>query len=520
MVSLAGAGAVAAITGLPAVRREPLHVDEAVTLEFAPESLPTIVEDVFVERGGAPLFFFVEHVTLWWPGGLTGLRLPVFLFFLAALGLSYFVARDLCDRRTALLVPPLLAAAPLAVRLATFARMYTLFLAAVLLAVWLLLRAESGGGRRRWIAAGALGGALVYVHPIAPLYVAVAYATAFLRSAESAGEFLHRARPALAASALVALPYAYALAVLGNRYDVGSAQSRVFQTAAGQAVPIEGLLALTSRAWLGAAVLAVLALVGLAATVRRAPRIGLALALWALVPVGFFSVIPSETSFFPRYLLPALPFVLILVARGCLEVGRLGRRPLPIAAAVVAAVVVWETSGSLARLERLGDLRLARLTRTIDEGGNAVVFSSTGSAVAGRPAELVDAYVALELPDAGRLEELPGSGPGHEADVQALGAGAVRDFIAAGGAPARGVWIFTGSPGRLDRAQPRLQAEADVEALRISPRILVVRSRRALEARPLVEQAVRVRSAWIGGNDRDRWSRTLIAIDRSGLGSR
>jgi Dolichyl-phosphate-mannose-protein mannosyltransferase len=498
---------------------EPLHVDEAVTIEFAPRSLSAIVSDVFVDRGGSPVFFFVEHGSLWWPGGVTGLRLPAFLFFLAALAFSFLVGRELCGRRAAVLLPPLLAAAPLAVRLSTFARMYTLFLAAVLLAFWLLLRAESEDGRRRWIAAGSVTGGLVYVHPIAPLYIVVAYAATYLHANEEARGFLRRARVALVASAIVAVPYLYALVVLSRRYDVASG-SRIFETATGRAIPVESLLALSSRAWLGAAVLVALALAGLVRTTRRSRRDGLAIALWVVVPVAFFSLIPSETSFYPRYLLPALPFFLLLTAVGCLELGRLAGRAMLVAATLVLAIAAWETMESVSRVDRLRDIRLVDLTNTVDQTGDAVIFSSIGSPVAGRPAELLDGYVAIELPETARLEELPGEDPRHEENLRERGVAAVRDFLASEARTKRGVWIFTGSPRGLHLAAKRFESDPGLVTVRVSPHVLVVRSRRPLDARSLIAQAVRVRTVWRGAGSGDRWSQFLAGIGREALRTR
>ncbi|HLB03958.1 MAG TPA: glycosyltransferase family 39 protein, partial [Gaiellaceae bacterium] len=160
---VACAVALATAAALPAVWWEPLHLDERVMLEYAPDSPGTIVREVFVDRGGAPLQFLVEHVTLQWPGGLAGLRLPSFVFFLLALGFSWPVAWLLVGERAALALPLLLASAPLAVELATFGRMYALFLWLVLAAAWLALRAGRSNTSRAWIAAGALAGGLVYV---------------------------------------------------------------------------------------------------------------------------------------------------------------------------------------------------------------------------------------------------------------------------------------------------------------------------------------------------------------------
>jgi hypothetical protein len=509
---------LAAAATLPAVWWEPLHIDEAITLEFAPESVPAIIRDIFVERGGAPVFFLVEHVSLEWPGGLAGLRLPPVLFFLVAVGLSAPVARELCGRNAGLLLPPLLALAPLAVRLSTFGRMYTLFLAGVLLAVWLLLRATARGERNAWIAAGAVAGGLVYVHPIAPLYIGVALATAYLYSHAPLRPFLRSARPGLVTLGLVASPYVYALAVLSRRYDVGSPESSIFESGSGRPVPAESLLALASGEWLGTALLGALSLTGLITILRRDQRIGVALALWVVVPVAFFSLVPSETVFFPRYLLPSLPFFLLVVAVGCLTAGRLIRRPLLGAAALVAAILVWEAVETASRLERLRDLQLPQAVDVVAGAGDAVLFSSIGAPVGGRPGELLDSYAALELPEIGRVEELPGVDPRYTPDVQTRGAAVVRNFLEDRSSKRQGMWLFSGSPRRLDLASRRLEAEPGIEVRRISPSILLVHSSEPLDPRSLVEQGVVVRSAWLGPTGRARWSRSLIDIDREALG--
>ena len=183
--------------GLPAVWWEPLHLDEAIMLRFATRAPREILTDVFVERGGAPLQFFVEHVTLQWPGGLAGLRLPSLCFFALAVVFSGLLALELFGEREALIVPPLLATAPLAVELGTFARMYALFLWLAITVGWLALVAGRSGRRRDWLLTGALAGGLVYVHPIAPLACAAALAGPFLVDSRPLRVVLGRAWPGL-----------------------------------------------------------------------------------------------------------------------------------------------------------------------------------------------------------------------------------------------------------------------------------------------------------------------------------
>ena len=121
VAALALALSAGAALALPALWWEPLHLDEAITIDYARRSYASIVTDVFLDRGGAPLHFFVEHVTLAVPGGIEGLRLPSVVFFLCSLVLAAVFARELAGEGVALLTPVLLAVAPLGVSLATAA---------------------------------------------------------------------------------------------------------------------------------------------------------------------------------------------------------------------------------------------------------------------------------------------------------------------------------------------------------------------------------------------------------------
>lgn len=520
MLAAASVGAatiLAATAALPALWWEPLHLDEAVTLEFAPRNVPTLLEDVFVERGGSPVFFLIEHATLRWPGGVEGLRLPAVVFFLLALAASAPVASELCGRRAAWLLPPLLALAPLAVGLATFARMYTLFLALLLVAVWLLLRAARMGERSRWVLAGGCSGVLVYVHPTAPLYVGLALATAFLCGRRPLRQALGEAWPGLVALALVALPYGYALAVLTQRYEVTSSGSSLLEGTDGRAVSVESVLALSPGGWAGAAVFVGLALAGEASILRHDRAKGIAFALWLVVPVAFFSLVPADTRFFARYVLPVAPIFLLLVVAGCLLLGRLVRKPTPVATLLVVALTAWQAAEVVDRLRELRELRLPSTVSAVDRLEGAVVFSSTGGSAGGRPAELVDDYLGLELQGVGRVEELPAVDPRYEPDLVELGTQQVRAFLETGGPPTQGVWIFVDTPRRVLFGERRLREQAGIEVVRLSPRLLLVHSTGPEDRDELVEQAIAVREAWLGPGRRARWARTIVAVDRQAL---
>lgn len=200
------AAALGVAAALPAVRWEPLHYDEAISLEYSVRPVTEIVKGVFVDRGGSLLYFFVEHATLSWPGGVEGLHLPKVACFGLAIVAAWFLARALFGGLEAGLVAFALATAPLALSLATFARMYSPFLLVVLVATILGERAGRLGGLRRWVVAGVATGLLVHVHPIAPLYALPALLAAWAASGLDTRAFARRAWPAAAAAAVVAAP--------------------------------------------------------------------------------------------------------------------------------------------------------------------------------------------------------------------------------------------------------------------------------------------------------------------------
>jgi hypothetical protein len=466
-LTLAAAGALALASALPAVWSEPLHVDEAVTLTLAPLGFGEIVDTVFVEKGGAPLHFFVEHALLEWPGGLEGLRLPSLVFFLLALPAAALVGRELVGELEAALGTLLLALAPLAVSLATFGRMYTLFLAAVLWASWGVLLASRTSGWAVWALAGAAAGLLVYVHPVAPPYIALVLATGVLHATGRLRHLATRAGIAAGAAVVAGLPYyLVALDRLRDRYGVHLDRPRL-ETSAGRSVPEESIHALTPGGTAGAVLVGLLAVAGLAWLALRRPRDGAALALWIVVPIAFFWLVPAgDTRFFDRYLIPTLPFFLLAVAVGCLLPWRLTPRAAPVAAALAGAVLAWQAYEGVDRLRDLRALRLPTLVEAVapneDDG---VLFPSTGRGPAGRPPTLLDTFVRLELPglDGERREGV-------------------------------GLWIFRAPAQRLERLEGAVLRDLELE--RVSDNLVLVLSARPADAETLLAQDALVRDAW------------------------
>src|SRR3982751_204847 len=121
-IACGAAAALAFALCLPAVSASPLNVDEEVTMTIARRPYGEIWSIVWGKRGGGPLHFLLEHVTLSWPGGLVGLRGPSIVFLLATLPAAALIARELAGGAAAAVAVVLLGAAPLAISFGTFGR--------------------------------------------------------------------------------------------------------------------------------------------------------------------------------------------------------------------------------------------------------------------------------------------------------------------------------------------------------------------------------------------------------------
>ena len=485
-------------------------------LDFSRRSLGAIVRDVFVDRGGAPAQFLVEHVTLSWPGGVEGLRLPSLFFFLLSLPVAAAVGRRLLGETAGLLLPPLLALAPLAVELATFGRMYALFLLCVLGATWLGIRrgrerepSRLGSGGRRCGAArlrtpdrAALRAARAPDRPRrAPAAVARApQLVRELRPRSSPGRSRRcRTRTRSRCSA--------------RATHVGEAAR--LRTTAGRSIPEESLHALTPGGTAGALLCALLAVAGLVWLARDRRPAAIALGAWLVVPVAFFALVPAETRFFGRYLIPALPMLLLLVLTGCFAVVRLVRAPRR--RCDRARRRPGGARGPRGR--RAGSAPFASCgCRSWPQRCRRTTCSSPRPArrARTRPPELLDDYVALERPVGVQVEELPAIDPRYERGLVAKGRRRVVAFLDGGGAPRRAVWVFRGRPRRVDAALRRL---GGYDTVRASPELALVRSSRPAEPRELVREALAVRKASGLTTPADRWPRLLVEVDRASLAS-
>ncbi len=116
----------------------------------------------------------------------------------------------------------LTALSPIPVMYATFGRPHTLLFAWLMWATVVALAAADSGDRRLWIAAGALLGLTVFVHPTAPLYALTAFGAAWLYAPGPLREKVRVAWPGAVALLVTFVPYyVKTLHVLSDRYGVG-----------------------------------------------------------------------------------------------------------------------------------------------------------------------------------------------------------------------------------------------------------------------------------------------------------
>ena len=495
---------LAAALAIRAIWWAPLNVDEELTRRVATEPFGSIFHIVSSERGGGPAHFWLEHLTLQWPGGLVGLRGPSLVFFAATLPAIALIALELAGAFAAVAAVLLTAVAPLAISYSTFGRPHALLLLFIEWGTWLGLRAARTGARRDWIFAGAVLGSSVFVHPTAPVYSLTAFAAVLLYVPRSPRAVVREAWPGVAALLVTFVPYyAKTLHVLSERYGIGSgSQGRTFS---GRAVWKDALQALAPVPhlfnWFSA-----FALAGLVVLVVSRRRAAVVPVLAIALPVAFFTFVPTKglsALFFDRYMLPALPSFLLLAAIGCATVaGWAGRARWLVLGLLVAGLMTLETRVVLARQRQLGHLELGRITAVVrGESHGAVLFGTTGSEDPsgylgafnfGRPPNLLDRYLGLRIPSLEVIDDdtcIP-----------------VVSFLAKPEPAKVGIWIFYAArPDEEAAARPALEAVPGVVVADPTASVLLVRSAKPLPAHRLVQLGLALRRRWqqlVPGNPR------------------
>lgn len=501
-----------------AVYLAPLNVDEELTLRVSEFSFGHIFHIVSTERGGGPLHFWLEHVVLGWSHSLVALRVPSLVFFCLALPAVALVARELVGSEAAAATVLLVAAAPVPESYATFGRPHAMLFAWIMWGTVAALRAAVTGSRGWWIAAGAFLGSSIFVHPTAPLYALVAFAGALLYARRPPHRLVREAWPGVLALGLTFLPYWVAtLGVLGDRYGV-SAGARQGRTFSGRPVWDDAIhfLAPSRHLWNW---FTVLALVGfLVLLLRRQWRAALFLALTVVAPIVFFTYVPANglaALFFDRYMIPAAPGFLALVAAGCAVVPvRFALVRLVVLAGIAAWLLTIEIRVDVPRQNRLLGLRLGEITHAVAaERRDSVLFGTTGSGdpnnaagafTFGRPANVLDRYLSLRVAGLRVVDD--------DACVR------VAPFLVAPSPPLHGLWVFYAAfPEQADAAARAFAGASGVTVARPAPQYFLIRSRQALPPRQLVEAGLRLRRRWQSAVPANPRVSELVAADTAAL---
>ena len=505
------AAVAATLLSVQSIDRAPLNVDEELTRRVASGRVGAIFPIVVDQRGGGPVHFWLVHLTLQWPGGLAGLRVPSLVFFLLALPAIALVARELAGPAAAVGAVLLTACAPLALTYATFGRPHTLLLAWISWGTAAALRAARSGDARWWAAAGAALGTAVLSHPTAPIYALAAFVAAVAYAPRP-----RAAWPGMITLALTTIPYELATAhTLTQRYGVqsGARHGRTFDH---KPVWEDALRFMAPHGrWLLA-----LALAGVVTLVaRRSYRALAVIGLIVALPVVFFTYVPANglaSLFFDRYVLPPLPLFLLLVATGATGIAQLAGRFRPVAlVALLCAALAIELVTVNRHARNLAKLRLNHITAVARaESKDAVLFGSAGTMDwtgvlgdfnFGRGPNLLDRYLALRLP----------SLPFVDDDTCV----SVVEYLRAPPVARHGLFFFyANTVAQQSAAGSALARLHGVTVETPAPRYFLVRTP-PLEPRNLVQLAVKIRRAWIDAEPANPRAGDLVASDRQALDS-
>jgi MYXO-CTERM domain-containing protein len=490
----------------------PLNVDEELTLRVADFSFRHVFHIVSTQRGGGPLHFWLEHFLQQWRPGLESLRVPSLVFACLALPAVALIVRELIGDTGASGVVLLTALAPIPVLYATFGRPHTLLFAWLQWGTVLGLRAARDGRRGWWIAAGAVLGLTVFVHPTAPLYALTAFAAVAVYADRPWRTVLREAWPGAVALLVAFVPYyVRTLHVLGDRYGVGGAAVRG-RTFTGRPVWEDALhfVAPGKHDLNYFTALAAVGVVGLLALRRRRELAFCAITIAA--PILFFSLVPASGDsaiFFDRYMIPTIPAFMTVVAVGCLVIARwAGGLRILVYALLVAGLAVIEFRYDHNRLARQHGIGLDAVTQVVQrEPAGTVLFGSTGTSGAffssfdyGHPANLLD-----------RLESLRARSLEYVDDDSCERA---LSFVR-GSAPRRGLWLFyAAAPQEAQAARRAFARIRGAETQEVKRHYFVVHSRRALSPQELVRLGRSLRLAWRAAVPQNRRVNELLQADR------
>jgi hypothetical protein len=513
------AAALAIALSVQAIYRAPLNVDEELTRRIASGRFGSIFSIVASQRGGGPLHFWLIHLTLQWPGGLIGLRAPSLVFFVLALPAVALAARQLAGTKAAVVTVLLTACAPLAIAYDTFGRPHSLLLGWISWGTFAAFHAARTGSRRAWIVAGAALGTAIYSHPTAPVYELSAFVAALALVRGTWRDVVRQAWPGAVALAVTTVPYeVFTANKLADRYGVssGAGHGRTFD---GKPVWENALrfMSPNGHGHLFFNVLTALAAAGVVVLVaQRRWRVLGAIAAIIVLPVLFFTYVPANglsALFFDRYVLPPLPFFLLLGAIGAVGIAQLARRGWPVVLVGLSAVALLTQLSIVRKHDRnLAHLRLGRITSVVRaQSRDAVLFGTAGTQDFtgylgafnfGRGPNLLDRYLALRIPSLPLVND--------DTCVP------VVRYLDGAPTPRHGLFLFYANDPEQQAAAAAAFAKLGVRVQVPAPRYFLIRTA-ALPPRALVELGLRIRKAWVAAEPANPRAGDLVTSDSRAL---
>jgi len=289
--------------------------------------------------------FGLSEWSMRWPMLLAGLTTLVFLPWLTAQRLNRF---------SALALALLIAISPLLVVYSQTARPYALTVLLVWLSVWLFYRYCDNQGRKSWLVAMAyavISALAVWLHLIVALFIAAPFILEAWRLVRLLRKNRTVFRQRLVCLLQLGLPAAMltlALVLPPLLHDAGSLLSKTHK----HHISLDTVMGtwhlwLGTSAWWLALIALILAIAGLFSVLRRFPE-AVAVGLGALLTFALVTLMQpawiNHPQVLARYLLPALPLILLFIAAGFDQLRQwMGNWPTSLAL-LAFVLAIWLTS--------------------------------------------------------------------------------------------------------------------------------------------------------------------------------
>jgi mannosyltransferase len=372
------------ILGLFRLGTKGLWHDEAFSHAMASLDLPTLWAAITHGDSFNGLYYVLLHFWVQVDDSETWLRLPSVIFGVLAAYVLFALTRRLFGQRTANIAGVLLAVNTFFVHFEQEARAYSFVLFAVIVATYLFVEAVDRPSTPRWLGYAAVSAAAIYAHAFAGYVIAAHLISLLLRRTRP------RLRDALAGYGSIAIligPLAVVMSTteMLQRHFIERPTLHSFEllfldlTGAGGVVSRGGRMLLL--AYFLACCTALLVVTGVIARPQQHRRDEawpyVLVLLWLAVPVlGSFMTSMVRPVFLPRYLIIALPPLVILAAVG---MSSLPTRPLQVlaVAVLVGLTAPWLLSYYQADYKQGEDWRRGvAYVLAGHEAGDEVVFLS------------------------------------------------------------------------------------------------------------------------------------------------